>query len=88
MTDNNEERCSMASHEDLCNDALKHYEEISSEATHWNSLVPLAIEYYRDNYVDGDDTPRKRAANAYDRGYEDGIEEGKTRRDEREETEK
>lgn len=39
-----------ATHEEVCNQALKHYEQISTEVCHWNSLVPEAIKYYRDNY--------------------------------------
>jgi len=39
-----------ASHIELCNAALKHYEEISREAMYWSSLVPEAIKFYRDNY--------------------------------------
>ena len=37
-------------HEHACNLALKHYEKISEEAQEWYSLVPKAIEFYRDNY--------------------------------------
>lgn len=37
-----------ATHEELCNQALKHYEELASEYSHWNSVVPKALEYYQD----------------------------------------
>ena len=32
-----------ATHEELCDQALNHYEEISDAACHWNSVVPKAI---------------------------------------------
>jgi len=35
------------SHDELCDKALAHYRDISDLATHFNSLVPKAIEYYR-----------------------------------------
>ncbi len=34
-------------HEELCDSALEHYNEISITAMHSNSLVPRAIEYYK-----------------------------------------
>lgn len=37
----------MVPHDELCDGALKHYNEISTTAMHSNSLVPKAIEYYR-----------------------------------------
>ena len=40
----------VATHEELCDQALKHYEDIANVASHWSSLVPEAIRYYRDNY--------------------------------------
>ena len=42
--------CCQATHEEVCNQALEHYEEISSRACNWSSVVPKAIKYYRDNY--------------------------------------
>lgn len=36
-------------HEQICNQALKHYEEISHIAKFWCSTVPLAIEFYREH---------------------------------------
>jgi hypothetical protein len=35
--------------EDLKKSALEHYEEISTKACHWNSLVPKAIMAYDPN---------------------------------------
>ena len=34
-------------HDELCDMALEHYDEISTEAMHSNSLIPRAIEYYK-----------------------------------------
>jgi len=36
-----------ATHEELCDSALAHYERIAEQASEWNSLVPKAIEFYR-----------------------------------------
>lgn len=38
-------------HEELCDRALEHYNEISDEATHYSSLVPAAIKFYKEHYV-------------------------------------
>jgi hypothetical protein len=38
-------------HGEQCDSALEHYEEISKTASHWNSLVPEAIEFYKRYYV-------------------------------------
>ena len=35
-----------ATHEEVCDHALEHYEEISKEASHYSSLVPKAIEFF------------------------------------------
>lgn len=35
-------------HEDLCESALADYDRVSKEASHWNSLIPRAIRFYRD----------------------------------------
>lgn len=43
----NESEQVMVPHDELCDGALKHYNEISSQAMHSNSLVPKAIEYYK-----------------------------------------
>lgn len=32
--------------EDLCASALKHYDEVSSAAHHWHSVIPQAIRYW------------------------------------------
>ena len=37
----------MTPHEELCDGALEHYNEISTTAMHSNSLVPRAIEFYK-----------------------------------------
>lgn len=34
-------------HEELCDDALKHYEELSKEVGSWLSTVPIAIKFYK-----------------------------------------
>lgn len=34
-------------HDELCDEALKHYDEISIQAKHHNSLIPAAIKYYK-----------------------------------------
>jgi len=34
-------------HNTLCDMAAKHYEEVSGEVCHWNSLIPKAIEFYK-----------------------------------------
>lgn len=39
--------CSITPHADLCDQALKHYEEMSDEACHYNSLIPKAIAFYK-----------------------------------------
>jgi len=38
---------SNTTHKELCDQALKHYQEISDKACHFNSLVPKAIEFYK-----------------------------------------
>lgn len=34
----------------LCDHALKHYEEVSDKADDWYAFIPHAIEFYRENY--------------------------------------
>ena len=34
-------------HEELCDQALEHYDNVSKTASSWNSLIPKAIEYYK-----------------------------------------
>ncbi len=36
-----------ASHADICDGALRHYESISNEACSWCSTVPKAIAFYK-----------------------------------------
>ena len=38
---------SNTTHKELCDQALKHYQEISDKACHFNSIVPKAIEFYK-----------------------------------------
>lgn len=38
-------------HEEQCDEALKHYEEVSNEALDYSSFIPAAIEFYRKYYV-------------------------------------
>ncbi len=38
-------------HGEQCDSALEHYLKISNEATHFSSLVPDAIEFYKKHYV-------------------------------------
>ena len=38
-------------HDELCDKALEHYLKISNETTHFSSLVPTAIEFYKEHYV-------------------------------------
>lgn len=45
---NDENRAYQATHEELCNQALEHYEDISKEVCHWNSLIPKAINFYKE----------------------------------------
>lgn len=37
-----------ATHKELCDNALKHYEKISKIAMSWNSTVSKAIEFYKE----------------------------------------
>ena len=34
-------------HTELCDEALKEYEKISTEVCDWNSLIPEAIKFYK-----------------------------------------
>ena len=34
-------------HEEICNDALEHYEKLASECHDWYNVVPKAIEFYK-----------------------------------------
>ena len=37
-----------ATHEEICEGALKHYERISKECCDWSSAIPKAIEFYKE----------------------------------------
>ena len=39
-----------ASHKDICNQARKHYEELSTECSHWSSTIPHMINFYEKYY--------------------------------------
>jgi len=41
------ERACQATHEEICDKALRHYEKLASEVSCWNSLIPRAIKFYR-----------------------------------------
>ena len=48
MVMNNEDHGSaQATHDELCDGALEHYERLSSECSDWSSVIPEAIEFYR-----------------------------------------
>ena len=36
-----------ATHEELCDQALKHYEELSKKNSDWLSTIPIAIKFYK-----------------------------------------
>lgn len=36
-----------ATHDELCDGALEHYQRLSDECHHWYSLIPRMIEFYR-----------------------------------------
>ena len=42
-------RACQAFHEEICDQALRHYEKLAKECCWWNSVVPKAIEYYKIN---------------------------------------
>jgi len=50
-------------HEEICNQALEQYKEMSREIGQWNSLIPKAIEFYKkfggksSPYFEGDKYP-------------------------------
>ena len=45
--DSKEDRTCQASHEEICDNALSHYEQLSSECHDWLSTVPKAIKFYK-----------------------------------------
>jgi len=42
-----EDRCCKASHEEICDGALEHYEELSAKCHDWLSTIPQAIKFYK-----------------------------------------
>ena len=40
----------VATHEEICDFAIKHYEKISSICCDWLSTIPKAIEFYKKYY--------------------------------------
>lgn len=42
-----ENACKKATHKELCEQALKEYEEMAKECSIWNSLIPKAIKFYQ-----------------------------------------
>jgi len=36
-----------ATHEEICDKALRHYEKLAKECCHWDSVIPKAIEFYK-----------------------------------------
>ena len=51
MTDSGDHLEAKASHEELCDKALEHYDKVSNEAANWNSVVPKAIKFYQGEIV-------------------------------------
>ncbi len=45
-----EEKTCNATHDEICDGALKHYEELSKLGHSWLSTIPQAIEFYRKHY--------------------------------------
>ena len=45
------EEAKITPHEELCDSALEHYNEISTQAGHSTSLIPKALEYYKERWV-------------------------------------
>ena len=48
-----------ATHEEICDSALEHYEAVATECHHWSSTVPRAIEFFKTygKYKAGNTTP-------------------------------
>lgn len=42
-----DERAGEATHEEICDSALRHYENISAECNDWMNTVPKAISFYK-----------------------------------------
>lgn len=39
--------CGKATHEEICDAALEHYEKLATEGHYWSSVVPQAIKFYK-----------------------------------------
>ena len=53
MVDNNIFK--QATHAELCDQALEHYESLAKECCHWNSIVPKAIAFYKEYFKEQGD---------------------------------
>ena len=42
-----EDNTSMISHDEICEDAFKHYEELATKCHNWSSTVVHAIKFYK-----------------------------------------
>jgi len=49
MTREIEKGC-RATHEEVCEQALAHYQQLSVETGEWNSVIPKAIFFYKNYY--------------------------------------
>lgn len=47
MTKESDTGTAEATHEEICDQALEHYESLAKECSHWDSVVPKAIEFYK-----------------------------------------
>src|SRR3990167_1924154 len=45
-TPRTDEQCCAATVEEMCEGTLKHYDDISTKACHWNNQVPQAIKFW------------------------------------------
>ena len=45
------DKVGMATHEEVCDQALAHYRKLAKECCHWNSVVEKAIIFYREHYA-------------------------------------
>ncbi|MCK5612489.1 hypothetical protein KAR91_62025 [Candidatus Pacearchaeota archaeon] len=36
-----------ATHEEICDGALRHYEELAKKHSHWMNTIPIAINFYK-----------------------------------------
>lgn len=49
-----------ATHDELCDGALKHYERLSRMSNEWYSLIPKVIEFYRGHGGKNNDAPKEK----------------------------